>query len=553
MSSPRQKIIIRVFRKYSHSLGPEEIAFLEEVLNEHDIADEDVEYSVELIAKEYNKQDDAAMKVALPILKRVYEVLQASGERPGVSDVYLDPDAHLWFVNAFEMPAWRWSHERGTFERISNVPSLTASAEARVAATRDRLNVIRQTILRNEHFTPSTVPTRDRQHLLTIRSTKQLLGRAGERFLLFGMLAHSKEGRLCLEDQDGIVELDFSQLDQPSEGLFTEGAFVLVEGDYTEDETFVVIAIGHPPCESRETARAIYGHVDFLGKGATTPLEDAQFAKRIQDEFSHMTFFFFSDVWLDHPDTLRGLRKIFDNCVENDYIPKVLVMCGNFSSRGVSQGSSRDVQRYQEGFDSLADLIGSYPLITARTHFVFVPGPTDLAANSILPRRPLLSFATTRLRSKIPHVHLSSNPCRIKFFGQEVVIFREDMMARMLRNLVGVKPDVRNDDLKRYSILDQSHLAPLTNNIQPVLADYDHSLRLYPLPTAVVLADKYESYRMTYEGCHVLNPGQFVGHSFQFSSYMPATRESEAWCAAVSLVDRLSPCLRSSQCCRHRF
>ena len=31
-----------------------------------------------------------------------------------------------------------------------------------------------------------------------------------------------------------------------------------------------------------------------------------------------------------------------------------------------------------------------------------------------------------------------------------MVIFREDLMARMLRNLVGVKPNVREDDLKRY-------------------------------------------------------------------------------------------------------
>lgn len=29
------------------------------------------------------------------------------------------------------------------------------------------------------------------------------------------------------------------------------------------------------------------------------------------------------------------------------------------------------------------------------------------------------------------------------------------------------------------------HLSPLSLNIQPVLADYDHSLRLYPLPTTV--------------------------------------------------------------------
>lgn len=111
--------------------------------------------------------------------------------------------------------------------------------------------------------------------MLQLKSTKQLLGRAGERFLLFGMLVHSKEGKLCLEDLDGVVELDFSQLvgsigltlafwikltfarqqDQPSEGLFTEGSFALVEGDYTDNATLCVIAIGHPPCESRETAR----------------------------------------------------------------------------------------------------------------------------------------------------------------------------------------------------------------------------------------------------------------------------------------------------------
>jgi DNA polymerase epsilon subunit 2 len=58
------------------------------------------------------------MKVMLPILKRVYELLQVSGDqRTGVNDMYLDPDTHLWFIDAFEMPTWHWSHERSTFER----------------------------------------------------------------------------------------------------------------------------------------------------------------------------------------------------------------------------------------------------------------------------------------------------------------------------------------------------------------------------------------------------------------------------------------------------
>ena len=65
--------------------------------------------------------------------------------------------------------------------------------------------------------------------------------------------------------------------------MFTEGCLALVEGDYTEDATLLVIAIGHPPCESREAARSIFGHIDFLGKGATTLLEDVG--------HSHMTVY----------------------------------------------------------------------------------------------------------------------------------------------------------------------------------------------------------------------------------------------------------------------
>jgi DNA polymerase epsilon subunit 2 len=29
----------------------------------------------------------------------------------------LDPESHLFFVNAFDMPPWHWSVERSTFEK----------------------------------------------------------------------------------------------------------------------------------------------------------------------------------------------------------------------------------------------------------------------------------------------------------------------------------------------------------------------------------------------------------------------------------------------------
>ncbi|KAJ3909840.1 DNA polymerase alpha/epsilon subunit B-domain-containing protein [Lentinula edodes] len=533
MSDARQRTILKVFRKFSNSLGPDTLDFLEQILDAHEIQDIDVESSIETLAKEYNKQDDATMKVSIEVLQKVYERLQDQGQSQVEAEA-LDPDSHLHFINAFEMPSWHWSIERGTFEKAAVPPTMSGSADSRVSAVRDRLNVIKQCVLRNEHFAPSTLPSRDRDRLVTLKSTKQLLGRAGERFLLLGMLARSKEGKLVLEDTDGSVELDFSQLDGPGDGLFTEGCFALVEGEYTDESKLEIIAIGQPPCESRQTARSIYGHIDFLGKASTSLLDDEKLSVRVQEELSDLHFFFLSDVWLDHPFTLPGIRKMLDNCVENDFIPKVIVLCGNFTSESITHGNARDINRYQDNFDALADLIASYTSITRTTHFVLVPGPLDLTLNAILPRQPILPSLLSRIRSKIPKVHLGSNPCRMKFFDQEIVIYREDCMAKMLRNVVGIgiKPDVNSDDLKRFlvqTILDQAHLSPLTINIQPTLSEYDHSLRLYPLPTALVLADKYDRYKITYTGCHVFNPGSFVGSSFVFSTYKPAEINSEEW------------------------
>ena len=172
-----------------------------------------------------------------------------------------------------------------------------------------------------------------------------------------------------------------------------------------------------------------------------------------------------SDVWLDHPDTFAGLATIFSKCEETGTIPRGFILCGNFTSKTIVQGSSKDIQAYSGGrqmyiywayvhcvadnFDRLADLISSYPVVARASHFVFVPGPLDITANSILPRRPLLSSFVGKLKQKLPKSHFMSNPCRIKCLGQEIVIFRDDIMARILRNTLGIKNNNKDENLKQ--------------------------------------------------------------------------------------------------------
>jgi len=63
------------------------------------------------------------MKVSLGILRRVYDALQDQGSGDAAETELLDPESHLYIINAFEMPLWNWSHERGTFEKCAFIYS----------------------------------------------------------------------------------------------------------------------------------------------------------------------------------------------------------------------------------------------------------------------------------------------------------------------------------------------------------------------------------------------------------------------------------------------
>ena len=59
------------------------------------------------------------MKVSVDVLRRVYESLRDQGEAASTEKEFLDPDSHLYFIDAFDMPLWHWSSERGTFEKCA--------------------------------------------------------------------------------------------------------------------------------------------------------------------------------------------------------------------------------------------------------------------------------------------------------------------------------------------------------------------------------------------------------------------------------------------------
>ncbi|GMG19537.1 unnamed protein product [[Candida] boidinii] len=79
------------------------------------------------------------------------------------------------------------------------------------------------------------------------------------------------------------------------------------------------------------------------------------------------------------------------------------------------------------------------------------------------------------------------------------------------------------------TILDQGHLSPFQSSVRPTIWNQDQSLWLLPLPTLLILTDTTSpAFDVTYEGCHVINPGSFINkNKITFIEYYPSSKKAE--------------------------
>ncbi|EFP94424.2 uncharacterized protein PGTG_20380 [Puccinia graminis f. sp. tritici CRL 75-36-700-3] len=548
-------IIHRIFSKeHSLILRGDGLRWIQDMLSHYRVAPADLEDTLNVLANEcesYVSARDISTVIDQNLLQKVYEKISsmtAAQPQEAVEDADQSESSHilelqtLKVIDAFSIPRLRWSEERKMFEEPTgegSKPSLLGQPISKISYLRDRYHTIRQVIFRNEHFSPPAVAgalgEAEREEYMKLTSSNNLLGRAGQRFLLFGRISRMKDQSYCLEDLEGWVKLDLS-IASAAEGLFTEGCLVLAEGEYQSNETFKVLEIGHPPSEQRGATRKLFANIDFSGAGPLSLAEEARLKKREQNSDSQ--FIVMSDFHLDNPNVLGNFEQILqgyqDVLIESNNVvrpPALWILCGNFFQ-----------SHHIDGTISASTNFSKFSLVTEHIHLIFVPGPNDPWDSTMLPRQALPASIVKPLlhsTSQIPsgHLHFGSNPCRIRWMSQEIVIFRENLASKMCRNVIEalkdptIAADEEDIDITKFlvqTILDQAHLSPFPITVSPVLWEHDQALRLYPMPTALVLADSYPAYTLTYEGCHVFNPGSFgIGSRPVWANYHVATRTSE--------------------------
>ncbi|CEG77121.1 hypothetical protein RMATCC62417_11918 [Rhizopus microsporus] len=447
----------------------------------------------------------------------------SSSQITQTSQETVDVAQHFHVVGAFDMPKLIYDEYTRTFRKSREPCRLLSDPKSKGEMFRERLLLTKQRVLRNEMFCPTDMAG-DSSSFIKITPIKSLIGHDGGEFVLFGMLTQIEEGKLYLEDDDAHIELDISKT-KYEYGLFTDGIFVLAEGIYGEDHVFHVTEISLPPAEARNLTDVLLSHVDFLG--LPRPLIDESILKEEEQANKDIFFVIISDLHLDQPKVMNALRTIFEGY--SNQVPLAFIFIGNFSSKPFTY-SAAEATEYKDNFNALADLISEFETLATHSNFVFVPGARDPWGGNVLPQRGLPSHFVTRIRQKVKKAHFTTNPCRVRYCTQDIVIFREDLLNKIWRNtLIPTNLNADNQRIKHLvrTILDQGHLCPLPLSVKPVYWGYDHALRLFPLPHAIILADKCENYGISYEETHCINPGSFPNSEMTWSVYFPATKTSQ--------------------------
>lgn len=417
---------------------------------------------------------------------------------------------------------------------------------------------------------------------MSITPIKNLLGRDAQNFLLLGLLNKNFKGNWSLEDPSGSVEIDISQTIPTQGHYYVPGCMVLVEGIYySVGNKFHVTSMTLPPGERREITLETIGNLDLLGIHG---ISNNNFIARLDKDLKirlhllekeltdHKFVILGANLFLDDLKIMTALSKILQKL--NDDPPTLLIWQGSFTSVPVfASMSSRNISsstQYKNNFDALATLLSRFDNLTENTTMIFIPGPNDLwgsmvslGASGTLPQDPIPSAFTKKINKVCKNVVWSSNPTRIAYLSQEIVIFRDDLSGRFKRhrlefpfnesedvytendNMMSKDTDIvpidqlvkEPDQLPQKvqetrklvkTILDQGHLSPFLDSLRPISWDLDHTLTLCPIPSTMVLCDTTSAqFDLTYNGCKVINPGSFIhNRRARYMEYVPSSKKT---------------------------
>lgn len=331
-------------------------------------------------------------------------------------------------INAFDIPKFKYDLERKKYYLEEKPRNLLPPASARAEFLIDRYTMLWQRTCRHELFSASIPGITTDSKKFQLRKIETLLASTTvKEVVVLGMLAQLKENKFYIEDPTGAVPIDLSAV-QFHNGFFCEGCFVLIEGSYT-DGILKASGMGFPPIEEASSSRAYFGSLNTWGGRSKTILKNSNRLLEIERANTDATIVFLADCWLDDPAVMQKLQTLLVGY--NDMPPIAIILMGPFV-RNLTN-SMQLKQRLQHLGEIIAN---NCPTLKKETDLVLVPALDDPAAPVILPRTGLPEHLCTGLKRLVPRTILASNPCRLQYCTQQIVVCRADLVTKLCRNTI---------------------------------------------------------------------------------------------------------------------
>lgn len=427
-------------------------------------------------------------------------------------------------IDAFTVPKLCYDNERKRFvKNISTNNTLYPDPKWKAQFLIDRYTVIWQRTQRNKLFAQEALQLTEGEQHFQLRTIEVLLSSSSriDEVIVLGLLTQLTEGKYYLEDPTGSVLLDITNARFHS-GLFTENSFVLAEGFY-DDKMLNVTGLVLPPSENRTSSSPYFGNINTFGGTSKILLKNSKSLLKIEKDDKDGMMIFLSDCWFDNIKVMAKLKTLFTGY--NDFPPIAIVFMGEFLSNPYGHEHSTQLRT---ALTHLGDVIHQFKTLQERTKFIFVPGRGDPSAANILPRPAIPNSITKEIRDKLGEAAIfTTNPCRIQYCTQEIVILRQDLVMKMCRNSIHFPETGDIPEHLMKTLLSQCSLSPLPLGVQPLYWKHVDALNLYPLPDLVVIADHFQPYTRSHQDCQMVNPGSFPRTEFSFKVYIPGTRTVE--------------------------
>lgn len=532
------QLVWQIFTKsYGLTLQAEAASFLSDKIASYSMNEAQTSEFLNYMAQNYSKisKDHTGMVSKHNIEVVFNQVYQAQDYKDSSKDIR----KYVTVIDAFNTPKFEYDVHAKGFKRIqTKKDALFDSSKDKILFNLRRYNIVKQRLLKKLRGDSDSC----RINLTAIKSIKGINSPNQERHV-FGLLTEMSEGSFHLEDPEDFILLDFSILNEYPIDFVTDGGLYLLKG-ICHGNKFVVKCILSVESEKREETLSMLTHPDI--SEATNFAEPAHELKHMEAQAKNARFVIISEVWLDQPQILDRLKLLFDGFNAQGSLPELFILIGPFSSNPPKDGP-RAWAHYQDLFDSFAEFIERIRNVR-QCRFVFVPAENDPGfVDSLLPRpaMPEPIFDAWK-RAKFDFVS-TSNPCRIVYFSQEILIFRHELTQQMRtkslnthlnsiinKNKLEEEENSVDDQKKSHFIpdhkrslitcLNQSTLSPFNLSNQTVLWDSDHSISLYPIPDVLICAERQNSFEFSYEDCKCANPGSFPSAEGSFLLYNPAQK-----------------------------